>query len=212
MNLTRSLLLAGVLALAAPVVSASVVAPASAQQPAGVVAPVSALYAALTTLQGQGSSVPFQQRAERLAPAVDQAFNLPTILQTSIGLRFRSLPDAQKQQLEQVFRQFTIARYVSNFATNSGDTLKVLPNPRPSPYGGEQIVQTQIVSSSGTVTKLDYVMRQFPQGWQAVDVLVDGHISQVAVQRSDFGSTVSTGDAAPLIESLKRKIRSFSDT
>ncbi len=206
----RRFLLLGALTLATP---AALMSAVSAQQPAAnAVAPVAALYTALTTLQGQGAAVPFEQRAQRLAPAVDRAFSLPTILQTSIGLRFRSLPDAQKQQLEQVFRQFTITRYVSNFAANSGDTLKVLPNPRPSPYGSDQIVQTQIVSSSGSVTKLDYVMRQFPQGWQAVDVLVDGHISQVAVQRSDFGSAVSTGDATPLIESLKRKIRSFSET
>lgn len=213
MSVIRSILLLGTLTLAAPAALASFVTPAAAQQVAGnVAAPISALYLALTTLQGQGSSVPFQQRAERLAPAVDQAFNLPTILQMSIGLRFGSLPDAQKQQLEQVFRQFTIARYVSNFASNSGDVLKVLPNPRPSPYGSDQIVQTQITSSSGGVTKLDYVMRQFPRGWQAVDVLVDSHISQVAVQRSDFGSTVSTGDATALIESLKKKIQSFSGT
>ena len=211
--MTRSILLLGALTLAAPAMLAHVASPAAAQQAVtSAVAPVSALYVALTTLQTQGSAVPFEQRAQRLAPAVDQAFNLPMILQTSVGLRFRSLPDVQKQQLAQVFRQFTIARYVSNFAANSGDTLKVLPNPRPSPYGSDQIVQTQIVSSSGSVTKLDYVMRQFPQGWQAVDVLVDGHISQVAVQRSDFGSTVSTGDASPLIESLKKKIRSFSET
>ncbi len=54
-------------------------------------------------------------------------------------------------------------------------------------------MQTQIVSASGGVTKVDYVMRRFPQGWQAIDVLLDGHISQVAVQRSDFDSTLSSG-------------------
>ena len=87
-----------------------------------------------------------------------------------------------------------------------------MPAARPSPYGSDQIVQTQLVSTSGTITTIDYVMRQFPQGWQAVDVLLDGHISQVAVQRSDFGSTVTTGNATPLIESLKKKIRSFSES
>ncbi len=177
----------------------------------GPVAPVAALYRTLSTLEHQGSAS-FAQRAQTLAPSVDRAFNIPTVLQTSVGLRFRSIPDAQKQQLEQVFRQFTIARYVSNFAPNTGDTLKVLPDTRPSPYGSDQIVQTQLISASGGTTKVDYVMRRFPQGWQAIDVLLDGHISQVAVQRSDFGSTVSTGDANPLIESLKKKIQSFSET
>lgn len=184
---------------------------AGSQQAAGPAAPVAALYAALSTLEREGSAS-FAQRAQTLAPLIDRAFNIPTVLQTSVGLRYRSIPEAQKQQLVQVFRQFTVARYVSNFAPNTGDTLKVLPDARPSPYGSDQIVQTELISSSGGATRVDYVMRRFPQGWQAVDVLLDGHISQVAVQRSDFGSTVSTGDANPLIESLKKKIQSFSET
>ena len=208
----RSFALLGALLLGVPsLLVPAATCPAAAQSSGAAVAPVSALYAALTSIQ-KGGGAPFEQRAQRLAPAVDAAFNLSTVLQTSIGLRYRTLPDAQKQQLGQVFRQFTIARYVSNFGSNSSDTLKVLPDPLPSPYGRDQIVQTQIVSASGGVTKVDYVMRQFPQGWQAIDVLLDGHISQVAVQRSDFDSTLSSGDATPLIESLRKKIQSFSET
>lgn len=221
----RHILILGALTLGAPCLLAlSAARPALAQtasgpvpgqtdqQSTGPVAPISALYNALTKIEKTADQIPFEQRAQTLSPAVDRAFNIPTILQTSIGLRYRTFPDAQKQQLEQVFRQFTIARYVSNFSTGSGDTLTVLPQARPSPVGSDQIVQTRITSASGTVTKVDYLMRQFPQGWQAVDVLLDGHISQAGVQRSDFGSTVTTGDANPLIESLKKKIQSFSET
>ena len=39
-----------------------------------------------------------------------------------------------------------------------------------------------------TPTPLDYVMRQGEKGRRAVDVLLDGSISRVAVQRSDFRS------------------------
>lgn len=215
----KNFLLSGALLLTAPAVLLPFSSTQGLAQTAGGQAvsggpasPVAALYSTLTMIQKQGGSAPFGQRAQQLAPVVDRAFNLPTVLQTSVGLRYRSLPDAQKQQLEQVFRQFTVARYVSNFAPSTGDTFKVMPNPHPSAYGSDQIVQTQVVSRSGSVTKIDYVMRQFPQGWQAVDVLLDGHISQVAVQRSDFGSAVSTGDATSLIESLKKKIQSFSET
>ena len=214
MSVMRYFWFLGALTVAAPALVLPAFTTPALAQPAdsGVVAPVTALYAALTAIETQGSSSSFGQRSQQIAPAIDRAFNLPTVLQTSIGLRYRSLPEAQKQQLQQVFRQFTIARYVSNFAPSTNETLKVLPNARPSPYGSDQIVQTQIVSQSGSITKVDYVMRQFPTGWQVVDVLLDGHISQVAVQRSDFGSTVSTGDATPLIESLKKKIQSFSET
>lgn len=210
-HLSRGLV-AGVL-LAAPLSPAMLPSRlAHAQVVAGPVAPIQSLYSALARIQRQGGSVPFEQRAAGLAPSVEQAFDLPTVLRTSVGLRYASLPDAQKQQLLQVFRDFTVARYVSNFTSDADDTLQVQPVARPSPYGTDQIVQTTIGSSSGSPTKVDYVMRRTSQGWRAIDVLLDGHISQVAVQRSDFGSTLTTGDATPLIDSLKKKIQSFSET
>ena len=217
----RTHLLIGAVVASLPLVTlpactvwAAATASAGLQQAAsGPVAPISGLYAALTKLEGAGGSTPFDQRAHMLAPAIDHAFDIPTILRTSIGLRYASIPGAQQQELEHVFRQFTIARYVSNFTSDSGDTLKVMPQARKSPYGSEEIVLTQLVSKGGTTaTKLDYVMRHFPDGWKAVDVLLDGHISQVAVQRSDFASLVAPGDAEPLIKKLKKKIQSFSNS
>ena len=65
---------------------------------------------------------------------------------------------------------------------------KSLPN-------GEQVAQTRIISASGEAHELDYVMRQVNGGWKAVDVLADGSISRVAVQRSDFRRLVSRGGA-----------------
>jgi phospholipid transport system substrate-binding protein len=52
-------------------------------------------------------------------------------------------------------------------------------------------------------------MRQGPGGWQAVDVLETGTISQVAVQRSDFRSLLE-GGADKLIASLKAKVDKLS--
>jgi phospholipid transport system substrate-binding protein len=72
------------------------------------------------------------------------------------------------------------------------------------------LAQTRIISSSGESHELDYVMRQVGGGWKAVDVLADGSISRVAVQRSDFRRLLSSGGATALIESLNRKISDLS--
>jgi phospholipid transport system substrate-binding protein len=52
-------------------------------------------------------------------------------------------------------------------------------------------------------------MRHEAGGWRAIDVLEEGTISQVAVQRSDFRSLVANG-AGPLIESLRAKVATMS--
>ena len=49
-----------------------------------------------------------------------------------------------------------------------------------------------------------------PDGWRAVDVLLDGSISRVAVQRSDFRKLLDPGDASALIASLEKKVSDLS--
>jgi phospholipid transport system substrate-binding protein len=53
-------------------------------------------------------------------------------------------------------------------------------------------------------------MRTSTMGWRIIDVLLDGTISRVAVQRSDFRALLASGDPAPLINSLKRKVVDLS--
>ena len=188
--------------------------PSSTSPPVGstasaAAAPVSLLCDRLTEVERSSGS--FAQRAQLLAPAIDQAFNLQVVLQNSLGLRYRTLPETQKQQLLDQFRQFTIARYVSNFAPGGTDRFQVDPVATPSPVAGDQIVHTRIVAG-GSSTTVDYVMRRGSAGWQVVDVLLNGNISQVAVQRADFGSSLTSGDATPLIDSLKKKTQAFSES
>lgn len=171
-------------------------------------APIAALNAGLIQAMRSGKATPFPQRFAALAPVVDRAFDLGATLQAVVGPRWAGLPPAQQSQLLDVFRRYTVATYVANFDSFGGERLEVLPDSRS--IGADQVVATQIAPASGTPTRIDYVMRRGAAGWRAVDVYLNSTISQVAVQRSDFRSLLSTGDAAPLIASLQRKIATLS--
>jgi phospholipid transport system substrate-binding protein len=67
------------------------------------------------------------------------------------------------------------------------------------------------VPTSGDPTRLDYVMRQTARGWRAIDILLDGSISRVAVQRSDFRGLLKGGDPTPLIAMLRKKVTELAD-
>ncbi len=175
---------------------------------ADAAAPITALNRGLIAGMRAGKATPFPQRYGALAPLVEEAFDIPGILQASVGPRWAALPPAQQSQLLEVFRRFTIASYVANFDSFNGEKLEVLPISRN--VGADQVVATQIVPSSGAPTRIDYVMRRTPAGWRAVDVLLNGSISRVAVQRSDFRSLLGSGDAGPLIQSLQRKTADLS--
>jgi len=125
-----------------------------------------------------------------------------------VGLRWAQIAPAQREKLLAAFRAFTIASYVANFNTNAGDGFKVLPETRA--IGGDQVVETEIVPNSGDPTRIDYVMRQGQTSWQVVDVLEQGTISQVAVQRSDFRSLLADGTGVALTNSLNDRVAKLS--
>lgn len=183
--------------------------PARAVDASAVVAPIQQLCDGLLAVMRAGQSAPFAQRFDELAPAVENAFDLETILQVSVGPTWAMLPPDQKTMLEAAFRRYTIASYVNSFDNYTGQRFDISSQLRDLP-NGEQMVNTRIVPRSGDTHVLDYVMRQDPQGWRAVDVLLDGTISRVAVQRSDFRSLLTRGGAAALAKSLQEKTADLS--
>jgi phospholipid transport system substrate-binding protein len=189
--------------------SAAVLPPPAAADPS-VLAPIQALVSGLLEIMKAGRSTSFAQRFEMLGPVVDQAFDLPTILQESIGPAWQSISEDQQAALEAAFRRYTVASYVNSFDAFTGQKFEVLPDTRPV-GNGEQVVRTRIIPVSGDSHELDYVMRQVPRGWRAVDVLADGAISRVAVQRSDFRRVLARGGAPALLAELQQKVTDLSD-
>lgn len=169
-----------------------------------VVAPIQRLTEGLLQIMRAGVRTPFNQRFDMLAPVIDNTFDLPTILQESVGASWSSLPAEQQNMLLQAFRRYTVASYVNSFDAFKGEHFDVKPETRPV-GNAEQVVQTRIVPVSGTGLELDYVMREGAAGWRAVDVLADGSVSRVAVQRSDFRRLLNRGGAEALAESLRTK-------
>ena len=169
--------------------------------------PIEALDQALEHVMQDGKKTPFAQRYSTLAPVVQQTFDLDTILETSVGPKWQTFSPTDQQDIRAEFLKFTVASYLSNFTSYNGERFEILPETRA--IGTEQVVSTRIIPTSGDSARIDYVMKQGPAGWRAVDVLLDGSISRIAVQRSDFRSVVEGGPAA-LVESLRRKVSDLS--
>ena len=174
-----------------------------------VIAPVQTLVNGLESVMKAGRGTPFQQRFAMLGPVIDRTFDLPGILRESVGPSWASLPADQQAMLVDAFRRYTVASYVNSFDNFDGQRFDIGADTRS--VGNERVVQTKIVPKNGETHELDYVMRQVDGGWRVVDVLADGSISRVAVQRSDFRRLIARGGAQALADSLRTKSADLSD-
>jgi phospholipid transport system substrate-binding protein len=184
--------------------------PASAQSAgASASVPIEHLDNALLAAMKAGERTSFSERYRALAPVIEQVFNLDAVLAASIGLSWATLPQSQKAEVATAFRRYLISSYVSNFNSYDGQTFQVLPSVR-AVGNGAVVVQTRLVRANGSSVRLDYVMRSGLASWQVVDVLTDGSISCVAVQRSDFHELLMAGGVPALTAGLGRKVANLS--
>jgi len=121
----------------------------------------------------------------------------------AIGSSWAMLPPAQQQRLTEAFRHYIAATYADRFDSYSGEQLQVTGQ---RPYNADVIVETKIVKSNGESTTLNYLMRQNQGSWQISDVYLDGTISQVAVQRSEFNSILRREGVDGLLIALNSKV------
>jgi phospholipid transport system substrate-binding protein len=173
-----------------------------------ITAPVAQLHAGLISIMKAGKTVSFRQRYETIAPVIGRTFDLEAILRQVVGPRWPKLPADQQAALADAFRRYTIASYVANFDSYSGQRFDTAPVVRP--VGNDRLVETRIASPDGRVHALDYVMRQEGGGWKVVDVLAEGSISRVASQRSEMRSLLADGGGPGLLVSLRQKTAELS--
>ena len=171
----------------------------------GAVATVSAFYDTLLQAMKGGKQLGFAGRRDLLTPAVTRAFDLPLMARITVGPQWAGMSADDQQKLVSAFSDYSVATYANRFDDYSGEKFDVSPQATPS-TGGDVIVHSKFVPSSGDPVELDYLMRQVGGTWKIVDVYLSGTISQLASQRSEFTSVLRRGGAAALIQSLHEKV------
>jgi phospholipid transport system substrate-binding protein len=185
--------------------SPAAASPAAASDAA---APIVALNGALAEIMKAGKATPFVARYQTLAPVVEQSFDLTAVLRLVVGRHWVDMPPAVQSALLAEFNRFTVASFVANFDDGSGERLEILPATRV--VGGDTVIETRIVFAKDDPVRIDYVMRESEGRWRVVDVLLDGTISRVAVQCSDFRRILETGGPLALIATLRKKVAALS--
>lgn len=165
-------------------------------------AQVQGFYDALVAQMKKGGSA--KARYDMLRPAVEKAFDLSGMTAVAVGPTWASLPAGDQKALIEAFERMTIANYVKNFDSFSGEQFTV--DPAPVPRGAEKLIRSKLVSGKETIP-FNYRMRQVNGDWKIFDIFLNGNISQMAQKRSDFASTLASGGA----KGLTQRINALAD-
>jgi phospholipid transport system substrate-binding protein len=150
-----------------------------------------------------GPSLGFEGRYQRLLPAMGDAFDLEQMARIVIGSRWTKMSEAERSQVVDLFRQFSVSTYASEFTEFGGERFEI---------GGEReqrglgtIVETRLILNDGQAIALNYLLRDTTAGWRIVDVYLAGTISELARRRDEFGSIIRREGIDGLIALLKKK-------
>jgi phospholipid transport system substrate-binding protein len=163
---------------------------------------VHTFYDALLGTMHDGPQLGVKGRFDRLAPVIDQTFDLPFMARTAVGPQWLKMSEAERDNVIKALRRYVVATYADNFDDYSGEKLEVAGD---QAYAIGRVVNTRIVKSDGTPVTVNYLMHDDGTGWRIRDVYLDGQISELAVRRSQFVSILSANGTDGLIAMLNQK-------
>jgi phospholipid transport system substrate-binding protein len=159
---------------------------------------------ALLDAMKNAAQLGFQGRYDALAPVLEQTFTFSEMARVAVGQHWSQLGPSQRTELVAHFKRMSITTFAVRFDGYSGERFEVLGE-KDVPQG-RVVVLSRIVKASGEPVPLDYVFTETSSGWRAVDIYLQGTISELAIYRSEFASVLNREGYDGLIRRIEEKI------
>ena len=173
--------------------------PLRAQTPSAAAAHIQTYYQELMPTIQQAGRLSVRERDRRFAPAINAAFDFPTMTRLAVGPAWKSFSAEQQAAVREAFARFIVADYASQISNYSGESFVVDPQTSPESRGGGEIVKTKLLQPGGRTVNINYLVR----GGRVIDVYLNGTISDLAMRRDEFASIIAAGGADALIKRLR---------
>ena len=158
-------------------------------------------YAALIDTMKNGRELGVQGRYRQLAPVAEQTFDLGGMARLTVGPSWSTMSETDQKAVTEAFGRLTFSNYAKNFASFGGEQFVV--DPAVKMRNEDKIVESKLVRSGGRSTvPFNYRMRLVGDKWKVIDVYLNGYVSQVALRRADFSSTVASSGASGLVKKI----------
>ncbi len=171
---------------------------------------IESLHESLLSVMKEAKTLGYSGRYEQLGPVLESKFDLDFMGSKSLGRHWNALSDEEKQKWLGAFHRFTISNYASRFNGYGGETLKIMGSDEAS--HNTVVVRTEIFSPTrdGDMTRLNYRLRETPDGWRIIDVYLNGSVSELALRRAEFSTAYERNGFNEVLASLESKISDLS--
>lgn len=142
------------------------------------------------------------KKEQMIMDAVDGAFNWEEFSKRALAKHWSKRTDSEKKEFIGLFKELIKRTYMEKSGQYSGGMVEFLGEETDEKYGE---VKTQLVSSSGTKTPVDYRLMKKDGAWWVYDVYIEG-VSLVSNYRGQFNDILIKSSFDELVKRLKEKI------
>jgi phospholipid transport system substrate-binding protein len=162
------------------------------------------LHESLLEVMRNAAELGYQGRYQQLEPVLEESYDFPFMIRIALGSTWRELDQRQRAELTELFTDMSVANYAARFDGYHGERFEILgeePGPRDA-----ILVHSRIVPADEEPIELNYLLKEFEDGWRIIDVLLDARYSELARQRAEFAAVLRSGGVPDLMATLERKI------
>jgi phospholipid transport system substrate-binding protein len=165
-----------------------------------------------TTLRSNG--VDPKVRVDKLTALLEARADVGLISRLALGRHWKLLPEAQRQDYQQLFRDVVIrsmARRLDGYAPDAEGALEERFRILGSARAGERdsLVRSKVVPAEGPPVALDWRLRATDSGPVIIDLIVEG-ASLLVAQRSEFAAVIERQKLDGLLAELRARAGSTS--
>ena len=157
-------------------------------------------YAALIDTMKNGRELGIQGRYRQLAPVAEETFDLGAMTRLTVGPAWSTMSETDHKAITDAFGRLMLSNYAKNFKSFGGEQFVV--DPMAKMRNEDKIVELKLVRSGRSTVPFNYRMHLVGDKWKIIDVFLNGYVSQVALRRADFSSTVAASGASGLVKKI----------
>lgn len=165
---------------------------------------VEVFHVALIDMMKKSNEMSFDERVAYLMPVMVECFDLDFMSAKSVGRQWKELPEGEQSEWRQKFSQLTVSNYAGRFVDYSGEMFSTVGN---EPAARDTVmVLTRLDVPGDEAVDMNYRLRKNRGGWRIIDIYLKGTVSELALRRSEYSSTLKRDGFEKLAAAIEKKI------